>query len=128
MDKSQNKVIGMSFLVAAIIFAFIIDILMKVLSNIWGTFARATSSPTIQHGVPILAGVALFLFLTFNPRIREWAGLVVLEISKIVWPSVKDTRALTIVVCIIIVIAAILFSLFDVVSGRLIEFILDLEI
>jgi preprotein translocase subunit SecE len=118
----------MAFLVAAAVFGYIIKILMNVVANMWGPFARATAPTAIQHGVPILCGAILFLFLMFNPRIRDWAGLVVIEISKIVWPSVKDTRSLTIVVCIIIVLCAILFSLFDLVSGHLVNFILDLEI
>jgi preprotein translocase subunit SecE len=64
--------------------------------------------------------------MILNPKIRSWATDVTLEISKIVWPSVKDTRSLTIVVCVIIFISALILSVFDVVSGNVIDFILDL--
>ena len=65
--------------------------------------------------------------MILNTKIRTWAGEVALEISKIVWPTVKDTKALTIVVCLIVLLAALIFWMFDVVSSQLIEFILDLE-
>jgi len=126
MEKNQNKVIGMAFLVAAATFALVVDILMKVLSNVWGAFARATSSVMVQNSVPLTAGLICFLFLIFNKRIRGWAGEVVTEISKIIWPSMKETRALTLVVTIIIILSAFVLAAFDLVSSHLIQFILDL--
>ena len=126
MEKSFNKIITVSFLLTAAISGYVVSVLIKVLGA-WGTFARVSHNPVVQHGVPVAVGVAVFLYMVLTPKVRGWAGEVVLEISKVVWPSVKDTRALTIVVCFIVLLAAIIFWVFDIVSSQLIEFILSIE-
>lgn len=128
MDKSYNKIIAVSFVLAAAFVGYVVDVTMKVLTNTWGAFARIANTPVVDHGVPIAAALLFFLYMILTPKVRNWASEVALEISKIVWPPVKDTRALTIVVCIIILLASVMFAIFDVISGQLIEFILDLEI
>jgi len=128
MEKSYNKIIAVAFVAAAALFGYTISVIMKVLMNTWGAFARLVSSPAIEHGIPIAAAAIFFFALILSPKIRAWAGDVAGEISKIVWPSVKDTRALTVVVCIIILICAVLFAIFDMVSSQVVEFILDLEV
>lgn len=128
MEKTYNKLIAISFVIAAALFGFVVSTTIRILINTWGSFARVANTPAVMHGVPIAAGILCFFVLILNPKIREWAGEVALEISKIVWPSIKDTRALTVVVCVIILISAILLSLLDLVSAQVVEFILDLEI
>lgn len=126
MEKSYNKIVAVSFVVAAVLFGYVTSVLIKVLSA-WGTFARVAYNPWVADGVPVVMGVACFLYMIFTPKVRNWAGEVALEISKVVWPSVKDTKSLTIVVCFIVLIAALIFWVFDIVSSQLIEFILSLE-
>lgn len=126
MEKSYNKVITISFVIGALLAAYVTKTIIGVLSNTWGTFARISNETWVQHGLPIGVGAIFFFVMVLNPKIRAWATDVTLEISKIVWPSIKDTRSLTIVVCIIIFVAALILSIFDVVSGNVIDFILDL--
>ncbi len=126
MEKSYNKIIAVSFVTAAFLSGYVASVLIKVLSA-WGTFARVAYHPLVAHGVPIAVGLLVFFYMIFTPKIRIWAGEVALEISKVVWPSVKDTRALTLVVCIIVLISALIFWVFDLVSSQLIEFILSIE-
>ena len=126
MEKSYNKIITVSFIIAAILCGYVASVLIKVLSA-WGTFARISNNDLVSHGVPVALGAIAFFYMISNTKIRTWAGEVALEISKIVWPSVKDTKSLTIVVCIIVLLAALIFWMFDIVSSQLIEFILDLE-
>lgn len=126
MEKSYNKIIAVSFVIGALLAAYVTKTILAVLSSTWGAFARVTNETWIQHGLPIGVGVIFFFAMIFNAGIRTWATDVTIEISKIVWPSIKDTRSLTIVVCIIIFMAAITLSIFDMVTGNVIDFILDL--
>ncbi len=127
MDKTYNKLVTVSFVITAFLFGWMVSVLMRILANMSGTFARLTGEPTIQHGLPVVLGIALFLFLVFSKNTKAFAGDVVTEISKVVWPSTKDTKALTIVVCFIILISAVIFWIFDMISAKLVEFILGLQ-
>ena len=128
MEKTHNKIIAVSFIIAAVFAGYIASVLITVLSNTWGAFARVANSTAVAHGVPVTIGAGLFFYLILNPNVRAWATDVVLEISKVVWPSVKDTRALTIVVCIIIVLISFILSVFDFFSSQIVEFILKMEL
>lgn len=125
MEKTYNKIIAVSFVMAAVFIGYVVSVFINVLSNLWGTFARLANSPAVVHGVPVAVGAICFFYMILNPKVKAWAGEVALEISKVVWPSVKDTRALTIVVCVIILISALILSLLDYVSSEVVRLILN---
>ncbi len=124
MDKANSKLITVSFLITAFLFGYMISVFMRILANSWGAFARITGDPAVQHGVPVVLAIALFAYLLASTSTKNWASEVAIEIGKVVWPSVKDTKALTIVVCFIILISSVIFWVFDIVSSKLVEFIL----
>jgi preprotein translocase subunit SecE len=127
MDKTYNKLIAVSFVLTAFFVGWVVNVFMRVLSGAWGTFARITGEPAIQHGVPVAVAIGFFLFLILSKNTKAWASDVAIEIGKVVWPSTKDTKSLTIVVTVIILISAAIFAIFDLVSNKLVEFILGLQ-
>lgn len=48
-----------------------------------------------------------------NPKINKFSNEVAAELSKVTWPTRKDTYAQTIVVVIVSIIAAIILGVFD---------------
>lgn len=84
--------------------------------NSSGTMARVFSSQGLRQGIPLATGIGLFLILSLSTAARHWATEVIAEISKIVWPSRKDTTAMTIAVTIIVLISAVLFFVYDQIS------------
>lgn len=128
MEKTHNKIIAVSFVAGAAFIGYVVSVLITVLSNTWGPFARIASNPMVEHGVPVAVGAICFFYFILNKRIKSWAADVVAEVSKVVWPSINDTRALTIVVCIIILAFSFILSVFDYVSSEIVQFILDMEI
>ncbi len=127
MDKTYNKLITVSFVIAAFLVGWMVSVLMKILSNTWGVFARLAGDPKVLHGTPVVIALAFFVYLIASKSTKAWAGDVVAEIGKVVWPSIKDTKALTIVVSFIILISAVIFWIFDMISSKLVEFILGLQ-
>lgn len=128
MEKTNNKIIAVSFIAGSVFVGYVASVLIAVLTNTWGAFARIAANPAIQHGVPLAVGAACFAYLILNSKTKSWATDVVNEVSKVVWPSMNDTRSLTIVVCIIILIFSLILSIFDIISSEIVQFILDLEL
>ena len=127
MDQSNKKVLTMSFIGAGAVFALIVKVIVTVITPITsGTMARAISSDFVVHILPVALGFVLFLILQFNKKINIWADEVVTEIKKVVWPSRKDTIAMTIVVCIMVMISALIISVFDFVSSQVVNYIVSL--
>jgi len=120
MDSDNKKILTMSYLIVSAVVAYSLGKLMEALSSLVPGMSAYTSLDYVQHGVPVLVGLVTFAVLQFNKRINEYFDEVVSEIRKIVWPSRRDTSAMTVVVCVIVVFAGFMLALFDGVSGYII--------
>ncbi len=124
MDKTNSKILTLSFALAAVLVGFTVHLLIKVFSGAFGIVARAADTDIVRHGVPVAIGFLTFAILQFNPRVMTWGQDVVLEIRKIVFPSRKDTTAMTIVVVIMVLISSVIISTFDLLSAYFINHVI----
>ena len=126
MIKEENaKIITLSFVAMGFLAAFIIRILFELLAVYSGTVAIAYGQEWIRHGVPILIGFSVFMFLQVREQTRIWAHEVVVEVRKVVWPSRQATLGMTVLVCIILMISGFVLGVFDLMSSAVINFIID---
>lgn len=126
MENSNNKIITVSFMVGGILVGIVVSVLLDALIGMaTGGFGRFIGQDLIRHGLPVVAGLAFFLALQFNKKVLVWADEVAVEIKRVVWPSRKDTTAMTIVVCIMLLISGVALGLLDVVSGSLLDWLLN---
>lgn len=121
MDKTNSKVLTLSFAIAGALLGFTTHLLLKSLSAAFGVVARFADTDLVRHGLPVAIGIAAFAVLQFNPRILTWGEEVVIEIRKVVWPSRKDTTAMTIVVVIMVLISSVIVTGFDLASGSVLR-------
>ncbi len=120
MDNDNKKILTLSYLIVSAVIAFSAGKLLEALGSLTPLLTRLSSIDYIQHGLPIVLGLVTFGVLQFNKKINEYFDEVVTELKKIVWPSRRDTVAMTIVVCIMVVVAGFMLSAFDGVSGYLV--------
>lgn len=124
MDKTNSKIITLSFAIAGAIVGFTTHLLLKSFAGAFGIVARFSDTDIVRHGLPVAIGLGLFLALQFNSKVLTWADEVVAEIMKVVWPSQKDTTAMTIVVVVMVLISSVIVSSFDFVSGYVINILM----
>lgn len=124
MENKNSKILTLSFAIIGAIAGFTLHLLIKSFSAAFGIVARLADSDTVRHGLPVVVGLVVFLVLQFNPKVMSWADEVVTEIRKVVWPTRKDTTAMTIVVLVMVAISSALISMFDVASGALMKLII----
>lgn len=117
MDNTNSKIVTVSFLAFAGLIGFTVSTLLRVFSGAFGFVAKAMGNDLVKHGLPIAIVLGLFLYLQFNKKTLAWADEVIAEVRKIVWPPLKDTRGMTIVVVIMVCISSVIVSVFDMFSG-----------
>jgi preprotein translocase subunit SecE len=125
MDKTNSKVLTLSFAISGALLGFTGHLLIKSLSAAFGLVARFADSDMVRHGVPVAIGLTAFFILQFNPRILTWGDEVVAEVRKVVWPSRKDTTAMTIVVVIMVLISSVIVTGFDLASGSVLRLLMN---
>jgi preprotein translocase subunit SecE len=124
MDKTNSKVLTLSFAIVGVIAGVTLHFLIKSFSAAFGVVARFADSDLVRHGLPVFVGLAVFALLQFNPRVTTWGDEVAVEIRKVVWPSRKDTTAMTIVVLVMVAISSVLITGFDLASGVILKWIM----
>lgn len=124
MEKANSKILTLSFALAAILVGLTTSLLIKAFAGAFGVVARAADSDLVRHGLPVVLGLVLFVALQFNTRVLAWGEEVVTEIRKVVWPSRKDTTAMTIACVIMVLVSSVIVSSFDLISGFFINYLM----
>ncbi len=74
--------------------------------------------------VPLVLGLTVFFVLLKHAHVNEVMEEVVSELKKVSWPNRDDVVKSTTVVLVCIVIASVILSIFDLMWGRMITFLL----
>lgn len=124
MEKTTSKILTVSFVTTAFLVGLTTSLLIKAFAGAFGVVARLADSDMVRHVFPVVLGLAVFFVLQFNPRVLAWGQEVVTEVRKVVWPSRKDTTAMTIACVIMVLISSVIVSAFDLISGFFINFLM----
>jgi len=125
MENDNKKILTVSFVVVGLLVAFSAGMLIDTFSGSWAVIAQMANNDLIHHGLPIILGMIAFGCLQFNTKVVQFFDEVVVELRKVVWPSRKDTVAMTIVVCIMLVVSGFLLGIFDFLSSRLVNLLVQ---
>ncbi len=115
-----------SFLLAAVLVFWTVGVLFETASESFAVMANLKAQPVIRHGFPVLCGLALFSWLQLNTRNKIFADEVITETAKVVWPSLKDLKSMTIAVTIMLIISGIIIAGFDFGASKTIKLILGM--
>ena len=127
MEKTINKIMMVSFVCGAFLVGYAAQVMNALLSNSWTVYARVTDSEMISQLIPVFFGLIFFVYVSFSPKVKTWANEVIVEVSKVVWPSKKDTTAMTVFVCFFMIMTGILLGIFDLISGKLVKLIIEMS-
>jgi preprotein translocase subunit SecE len=117
MENTNSKILTLSFVIFSALIGFTVSTLLKVFSGAFGIIAKAMEYDLFRHGLPVAIGLGLFIYLQFNKKVLTWAEEVLAEVRKIVWPPMKDTKGMTIIVVVMVLISSAIVSVFDMFSG-----------
>lgn len=100
--------VQLGFMIAAILFVWVYD---HLITAVWYVFADPNES--IATAGAVLAGLVTAAVLYGNQRAYGLVHGVTEELSKVSWPTRKETSSSTLVVVVTSIIAALVLFLFD---------------
>jgi len=113
MEKANSKILTLSFALTGVIVGLTVHLLIKAFAGAFGVVARAAEHDLVRHGLPVVFGLGLFLYMQFTPRILAWGEEVVSEVRKVVFPTRKETTGMTIIVLIFVFVSSVIVTVFD---------------
>ena len=104
--------------------------LIKCTDAVWTILAETVDAVPEPNGTIIAVGsglvaLATAVFTYRSAKIHTFVLEVCVELSKVTWPTRKETRSQTVVVIIVSIIAAIILGVFDAVWSQITDFIYD---
>jgi preprotein translocase subunit SecE len=127
-NTSNNKIVTMSYVATGVLVGIVVFVLLESAAAIaTGSVGRFLAQDAVRHIVPVASGLITWIILQTNKRVGSWADEVVTELRKIVWPSRRDTVAMTVMVCVMLLISGIVLGLFDIIGATVIDWFLHLK-
>ncbi|NRA43380.1 MAG: preprotein translocase subunit SecE [Oligoflexales bacterium] len=80
--------------------------------------------PLASRVCSIVGGGAAALWLRSDADRRDYHVSAIGEIRKVTWPSIPDTKRMTVVVVIVVAIFSVILTVFDVVWSKILQAIL----
>ncbi len=124
-ERNNQNIVNTAFAAGGALAYLVTGLVFETLGGAFGAVGRIREVDAIKHGVPVAVGLICFLVLFMNPKTQVWADECIAEVRKVVWPSRKDTTAMTIICCVMCIVAGIGFGLFDLFASQLIKFLVN---
>ena len=124
MESQFQKWVNLSYLAVAALLGYLV---LSLTNKVVGTYDLETRVRNIelivQIGSVVCAGL-LFLILYRNDKANQFMNEVMLELSRVTWPTTKETSSATFVVIIMVLISGMALGLMDYVWTSLMKLIL----
>ena len=103
-----NRYVHFGFFAAWFILTYV---LIKIVDSIWNL--ALSSNDLIETGIAVVLAAGATLYAWRHPRVNNLAKEIATELSKVTWPTRKETSAFTVTVIVTTIIASVVLALFD---------------
>jgi preprotein translocase subunit SecE len=73
----------------------------------------------VTTAASLALGVAAAFYLGSNKERHEYFLAAIGELRKVTWPSMPDTRRMTVIVCVVVGIFAVILAIFDFIWAKM---------
>ena len=125
MGKDDSTWLNISYLIVAGIFAFVGYKALYTVGLQFGWSERYDSwYPLFSRIFALIIGAAGALGVRASQERREYHLAAIGEIRKVTWPSMPDTKRMTVVVVVVVSIFAVILAVFDIAWSKVLQLIL----
>jgi preprotein translocase subunit SecE len=80
--------------------------------------------PTLNNVLAVVIGVASAWCIRSSPERREYHLASIGELRKVTWPTLEDTKKMTIIVAIVVAICSVIMTGFDLAWAQVLKMLL----
>jgi len=124
MESQYQKWVNLSYLALAALVAYVIFAFGVKLAGSYDLEARVRNIDLILQGVSIGIGAILFFVLFRSEQTNQFMNEVMVELSRVTWPTQKETTSATFVVIVMVVVSGMILGFLDYFWTSLLKWIL----
>lgn len=118
MNKDDSYWLRLAYVVFAALAALVFYKAFGTLGVETGWFDRFEWYQPVATGVSLALGVAAVFYLGMSKERHEYFLASIAELRKVTWPTMPDTRRMTVIVCVVVGIFAIILAIFDFIWSK----------
>ena len=124
MESTHQKWVNLCYLAAAAVVGYVVFTFSSGLVGTYDLESRVRSIDLVVRLLSIVVGAILFFVLYKNENSNQFMNEVVVELSRVTWPTQKETSSATMIVIIMVLISGMILGLLDYVWTRVIQWVL----
>ena len=124
MESQHQKWVNLSYLAVAALVGYMVFTFSSQMVGAYDLESRVRSIDLVVRLLSIVAGAVLFFALFKNEKSNQFMNEVVVELTRVTWPSQKETTSATMIVIIMVLISGMILGLLDYVWTRVIQWVL----
>lgn len=124
MENSNQKWVSVTFLAFSVLVGYIIFAGLFKLAGVYDFEAKVKNLDLVIRFLSIGIGALLFLILYKNDTANQFMHETVTELSRVTWPTNKETISSTWIVIIMVLVTGLILGLFDKFWTLVIQWIL----
>lgn len=113
MESQNQKWVNLSYFALAVLFGYIIFAMAGKIVGIYDLEARVRNIEMILRGVSVFAGAILFGALYRSEQVNQFMNEVMVELSRVAWPTQKETTSATFIVIVMVMVSGLFLALLD---------------
>ncbi len=124
MESQQQRWVNLSYLAVAGLLGYLVFSAGIYAGGAYDFEARVKNFELIVRGVSLLAAGILFVGLYRSDRTNQFMGEVIVELSRVAWPTQRETGSSTFVVIAMVVISGLILGFLDYLWTVLLKMVL----
>lgn len=124
MENQYQKWVNLSYLALAALVGYVFFALSLKIVGAYDLEARVRDIDLIVRGVSLGLGGLLFLLLYRNEQANQFMNEVMIELSRVTWPTQKETTSATAIVIIMVILSGIVLGVLDYIWVAVLKWIL----
>ena len=124
MENTHQKWVNISYLAVALLVGYVVFAAGAYISGTYDLEAKFKSIDLAMRGLSVLVGALVFWGCYSHTQTNTFMNEVAVELSRVTWPTQKETTSATFVVIIMVLICGIVLGLFDFTWTKLLQWIL----
>lgn len=124
MENQNQKWVNLSYLAVSVLLGYLVFLVSNKVVGAWDLETRVRNIELFLRIFSFVIGAILFIALYRSEKINQFMNEVVVELSRVTWPTQKDTGSATVVVIIMVVASGLVLGLVDFFVVQLMRWIL----
>jgi len=111
--EDRQKWVSLSFVLTAALAGYIVYNLSWLISGYIDLEARVRHLDLWVTGAAAMGGLGTFMVFYLNHTANQYMHEVVAELSRVTWPTTRETRGATVLVMIFVLLAGMTLGMLD---------------